>query len=146
MSRTITTDRELYALKPEPARYERAVGKARGLSVLGHPNGRKIFVLRYVAKIGARRRLPLGDYAALSLAEARLKAQALSSVWSKEGTLLRSVRRRGPKRVRETRSWISPRGTSRPQASSFTEAASVRSGQRRPGRSGGASHSGVVQS
>lgn len=77
MTRVITTDRELHALKPEAARYERAVSKARGLSILVYPNGCKTFVARYVAGNGARRRLPLGDYPSLSLAEARLKAGAL---------------------------------------------------------------------
>ena len=77
MTRVINTDRELYALKPEAARYERAVSKARGLSVLVYPNGCKTFVVRYVAENGARRRLPLGDYPGLPLADARLKAQAL---------------------------------------------------------------------
>jgi hypothetical protein len=77
LTRTINTDRELYALKPEAARYERAVTKARGLSVLVYPNGTKSFVVRYVATNGARRRLPIGDYPGLSLAEARLKASAV---------------------------------------------------------------------
>jgi integrase len=73
----INTDRELQALKPEAARYERAVTKARGLSVLVYPNGCKSFVVRYVGANGARRRLPLGDYPGLGLADARLKAQAV---------------------------------------------------------------------
>jgi hypothetical protein len=77
MTKVIITDRELHALKPEPARYERAVSKSRGLSVLVYPNGCKTFVARYVAGNGARRRLPLGDYPSLSLADARLKAGAL---------------------------------------------------------------------
>ncbi|MDB5445452.1 MAG: site-specific integrase, partial [Phenylobacterium sp.] len=59
MTKVITTDRELYALRPEAARYERAVTKARGLSVLVYPNGTKSFVVRYVAANGARRRLPI---------------------------------------------------------------------------------------
>ena len=74
MRRPVNTDREVYALKAESARYERAVSKARGLSVLVYPNGCKTFVIRYVAPNGARRRLALGDYPALSLADARLKA------------------------------------------------------------------------
>ena len=77
MNKAISTDRELYALKPEAARYERAVSKARGLSVLVYPNGCKTFVARYRAECGARRRLPLGDYPGLSLADAQLKAAAL---------------------------------------------------------------------
>lgn len=77
MTKVINTDRELYALRPAAARYERSVTKARGLSVLIYPNGTKSFVVRYVAASGARRRLPIGDYPALSLAEARLKASAV---------------------------------------------------------------------
>ena len=77
MDRKITTDRELYALKPNENRYERAISKARGLSVLVHPNGQKTFVLRYKAPSGERRRMPLGEYPHVSLADARLKAGAL---------------------------------------------------------------------
>ena len=77
MTTAINTDRELYALKSEAARYERAVTRVRGLSVLIYPKGIKSFVVRYVAANGARRRLPIGDYPALSLAEARLKASAV---------------------------------------------------------------------
>ena len=77
MNKVIATDREVYALKPQAARYERAVSKARGLSVLVYPNGCKTFVARYTAECGARRRLPLGDYPGLSLVDARLKVQAL---------------------------------------------------------------------
>lgn len=77
MSKVINTDRELQALKGEAKRYERAVSKARGLSVLVYPSGCKSFVARYLAGNGARRRLLLGDYPGLSLADARLKASAL---------------------------------------------------------------------
>ncbi|WP_371876912.1 integrase arm-type DNA-binding domain-containing protein [Phenylobacterium sp. LH3H17] len=77
VSRAIVTDRELNALKPDSARYERAVAKARGLSVLIHPNGCKTFVVRYRSPGGARRRLALGDYPAVTLATARLQAGAL---------------------------------------------------------------------
>jgi len=77
MTKVINTDRELYALKPAEARYERAVSKARGLSVLVYPNGCKTFVVRYAADGGERRRMLIGDYPSLSLAEARLKAGAV---------------------------------------------------------------------
>lgn len=77
MNKIINTDRELHSLKPLPARFERAVSKARGLSILVYPNGCKSFVVRYRAENGARRRLLLGDYPGISLADARLKAQAL---------------------------------------------------------------------
>lgn len=77
MGKIISTDRELCALKPGPSRYERAVSKARGLSVVVHPNGNKTFAVRYVSDAGARRRLLIGEYPGLSLADARLKAQVL---------------------------------------------------------------------
>lgn len=77
MQQALNTDRELYALKPAETRYERAVTKARGLSVLVYPNGCKTFVVRYVTPAGVRRRLPLGDYPGLELADARLKAAAV---------------------------------------------------------------------
>jgi integrase len=47
------------------------------LSILVFPNGCKSFVCRYVSGNGVRRRLVLGDYPGLSLADARLKAQAV---------------------------------------------------------------------
>ena len=50
MTMAINTDRELYALKSEAARYERAVTKVRGLSVLIYPKGIKSFVVRYVRR------------------------------------------------------------------------------------------------
>ncbi len=77
MQAPINTDREVYSLKPQSARYERAVSKARGLSLLVFPNGVKTFVVRYAAVSGERRRLPLGDYPGVSLADARLKAAAV---------------------------------------------------------------------
>ncbi|MES2035087.1 MAG: integrase arm-type DNA-binding domain-containing protein [Pseudomonadota bacterium] len=77
MQTPINTDREIYSLKPQAARYERAVSKARGLSVLIFPNGVKTFVVRYASAGGERRRLPLGDYPGVTLADARLKAAAV---------------------------------------------------------------------
>lgn len=76
MSTALSTDRELAALKPRTARYERSVAQARGLSIIVYPNGCKTFVVRYAAPSGARRRLVIGDYPALSLAAARLQAAA----------------------------------------------------------------------
>lgn len=77
MPAALKTDRDVYALKPQALRYERAVSKARGLSLLVYPNGCKTFVARYVGDAGARRRLPLGDFPGLAIAEARLKAAAV---------------------------------------------------------------------
>lgn len=77
MTGPVNTDRELAALRPQARRYERAVTKARGLSVVVFPNGAKTFVLRYVAEGGARRRLPLGDHPGMSVEDARIRAGAL---------------------------------------------------------------------
>lgn len=77
MRAAISTDRDVQALPVLPKRYERAIGKARGLSILVFPNGIKTFVVRYAAETGVRRRIPLGDYPALGLEEARLKASAI---------------------------------------------------------------------
>jgi len=77
MAKTLSTDRQITGLKALVRRYERAVSGARGLSVLVYANGTKTFVVRYVADNGRRRRLVLGDYPGLSLAEARLQVGAL---------------------------------------------------------------------
>lgn len=77
MANVITTDRQIAALKPSTTRIERGVGGTRGLCLIVYPGGAKIFVLRYVAQNGTRRRLPLGAYPGLSLAEARVEAANL---------------------------------------------------------------------
>lgn len=77
MTDAIQTDREVQGLKPAPLRYERTVGRARGLSVVVYPSGAKTFVIRYRADNGTRRRMQLGDYPGLSLADARDRAAAL---------------------------------------------------------------------
>ncbi len=77
MGNILGTDRQITALKPAARRYERAVSGARGLSVLVYINGTKTFVVRYVADNGRRRRLVLGDYPGLSLADARIKVGGL---------------------------------------------------------------------
>lgn len=74
MSGIISTERDIHALKPAEKRYERAVSAARGLSVLVCPKGVKSFVVRYRSECGTRRRMLLGDFPALSLTEARMKA------------------------------------------------------------------------
>lgn len=74
MAGVINTERELEALPALPKRYERAIGKARGLSVLVYANGVKSFVFRYRADNGSRRRILLGDHPALSIYEARIKS------------------------------------------------------------------------
>ena len=124
MSKTINTDREVYALKPEAARYERAVSKARGLSVLVYPNACKSFVVRYGAECGARRRLPLGDYPSLSPGDARLKAQALRTevVVDRKDPAGDRAAARAEARIGETLETC-PRPTSRPRPSACTAAA-----------------------
>ena len=73
----ISTDRQVSALRPGPNPYEVSVSGARGLAVRIFPSGTKSFEFRYVAPNGVRRRLPLGNYPGLTLAEAREDAGAL---------------------------------------------------------------------
>ena len=71
---TITTDRQIVALKPRADRYQVDIGGVRGLSMRIYPSGLKTFELRYQATSGTRRRMSLGEYPALTLSRAREKA------------------------------------------------------------------------
>lgn len=73
----ITTDRQIAGLKPLECRFERRVSGARGLSVRVWPSGLKQFEVRFAIKDGPRRRVILGDYPEVSLADARQKATEL---------------------------------------------------------------------
>jgi integrase len=73
----LTTDRQLAALRPAEKLYEVSIGGARGLAVRVFPTGTKAFEFRYVTAAGKRRRLPLGTYPGLKLADAREKAATL---------------------------------------------------------------------
>lgn len=73
----IGTERQVAALRPSERPYEVGVTEARGLGVRVFPSGVKSFEFRYVALNGRRRRLPLGTYPGLSLANARETARAL---------------------------------------------------------------------
>jgi integrase len=76
-SEVITTDRQIAALKPLAARFERRVSGARGLCLRIYPSGLRQFEVRYALKGGPRRRALLGDYPEVSLADARKKATEL---------------------------------------------------------------------
>ncbi|MDE2134993.1 MAG: tyrosine-type recombinase/integrase [Alphaproteobacteria bacterium] len=77
-TKLIATDRELLGLRPDEAgRYEVGIKNARGLSIRVYPEGDKVFELRYVAANGARRRMKLGTYPALKLADAKKQAGKL---------------------------------------------------------------------
>ncbi|MDZ4113254.1 MAG: integrase arm-type DNA-binding domain-containing protein [Brevundimonas sp.] len=73
----LTTDRQVSALRAAAAPYERRVGGSRGLSLRVYPSSSKQFELRYLTESGKRRRLVLGLYPDLSLAEARAKAATM---------------------------------------------------------------------
>ena len=74
-AKLISTDRELLGLQPnEASRYEVGIKSARGLSIRVYPGGEKVFEVRYVAANGARRRMKLGTYPALKLADAKRQA------------------------------------------------------------------------
>lgn len=72
----ISTDRQVLGLKPRATPYEITVTDARGLAIRILPSGSKTFEFRYVTLNGRRRRLVLGTYPGLGLAEARRKAMA----------------------------------------------------------------------
>ena len=81
----ITTDRQVAALKPGEALYERRIDGVRGLIVRTFPSGTKAFEFRYVAMNGTRRRLPLGNYPGLTLAKASEEALILQVTVVKGG-------------------------------------------------------------
>jgi integrase len=70
----VTTDRQISALKPGDRTYDTWVDGARGLVVRTLRTGAKVFEVRYVGPSGARRRLQLGPYPELTLADAVKKA------------------------------------------------------------------------
>ncbi len=78
------TDQYFRSLKSEPGkRQEIADDVMRGLSMRITENGVKTWALRYRNKSGQQRRLTLGPYPALSLADARIEAKkALGAVAS----------------------------------------------------------------
>lgn len=76
-AKAITTDRQVAALRPTEKPYEVTIEGARGLAIRVFPTGTKAFELRYVSLAGKRRRLPLGVYPGLKLADARDRAAAL---------------------------------------------------------------------
>ena len=85
-SRTpLTADRQVSALRPGDKPYEVSVAGARGLALRVFPAGTKSFEFRYVALNGRRRRLPLGNYPGLSLADAREEAGGLQVAVTRGG-------------------------------------------------------------
>jgi len=73
------TDRTIQNTKPKDAQYELYDSDVRGLTIRVSPSGAKTFSLLY--KMGKNRRLTLGRYPSVSLAEARQRArQALSEI------------------------------------------------------------------
>ena len=74
---SISTDRQISALKPREKPYEVTIQGSRGLCVRVFPTGAKNFEFRYTADNGSRRRLALGAYPDIGLAVARAKAGAL---------------------------------------------------------------------
>ncbi|MFT4954854.1 MAG: integrase [Brevundimonas sp.] len=76
-SRPLSADRQIAALKPRASPFEAAVGGAKGLYVRVFASGMRKFEFRYTSPEGARRRMVLGAWPDLSLAEARLRAAEL---------------------------------------------------------------------
>lgn len=70
----ITTDRQISALKPSSRVYEVGIRDSRGLYIRVFPTGTRNFELRYTSGSGTRRRLGLGSWPELTLAQARARA------------------------------------------------------------------------
>lgn len=70
----VTTDRQISVLKPLSRVFEVAVGDCRGLYVRVFPTGTRNFELRYTTAAGKRRRLGLGSWPDVTLAQARVCA------------------------------------------------------------------------
>lgn len=76
----ISTDREVLGLRVDGStRLEVGIKGAKGLTLRVYPSGEKIFEVRYVAANGARRRMKLGGYPALKLADAKIQAGKLQN-------------------------------------------------------------------
>jgi integrase len=73
----ISADRQVAGLKPISKPFEVSVADARGLTIRVFPDGTRMFEFRYTALNGTRRRLQLGPYPGLGLADARQEAQKL---------------------------------------------------------------------
>jgi len=70
------TTRTVDTIKPGPTRIERPDGLLRGLYLVTQPSGAKSWAVRYRNAAGTPRKLTLGPYPAISLADARELAKA----------------------------------------------------------------------
>jgi integrase len=69
---TFTTAKEVEAFKPRAKRYDATDGKASGLVLRIEPDGDRVWILRYRnPSTRARRKMKLGEYSRMSLADAR---------------------------------------------------------------------------
>lgn len=135
----ITTDRQISALKPLSAVFEVAVRDCRGLYVRVFPTGTRNFELRYTSVGGARRRLGLGAWPELTLAQARIRAgeKRIAVLDGSDPAAERNQARLEARTGRRSTNWRSPIGR-RPSAA-CTVAAGDRSAPRRsrPSADGG---------
>lgn len=76
-SSSLSTDRQIAALKPGDRPYELVIAGARGLYIRVFPTGARKFEYRYTSRSGSRRRMVLGAWPDLSLYEARVRASQL---------------------------------------------------------------------
>ena len=77
------TNASIRALRPTKLQVDYWTSDLPGFGIRVAPSGRKVFVLRYRVHGGRQRRLTIGPYPALSLADARTKARrALGEVAS----------------------------------------------------------------
>lgn len=77
LDKGIRTNRQIATLRASGDRVAVRIAGARGLWVRAYPSGLKVFEIRYVSPGGRHRRLRLGEYPALSLADAIKKAGAI---------------------------------------------------------------------
>lgn len=80
------TDTFLRAIKPQAKLQKITIGE--GLTLYVSPKGKKTWYLRYYLPDGSRQNVKIGDYPALSLKEATLKADQLKTRAKEEGVNL----------------------------------------------------------
>jgi len=83
-AKTVLTDTALKALKPRKTLYKKADGHTPRLLACVAPSGRKSFEYWYTSpELHKDRPYPIGEYSAVSLDDARKKAEAIKELLAK---------------------------------------------------------------